>query len=463
MPTPLSAEALELDHFGSEDVSEDAVALQPVPIPNVFFDQYNSTFTFVLRPPDPNGTPGVSINVLASSLRHPSAVAGYILALTGTLDSTDTLGSWLLSLSAKGQVPAFVLGPTGFSLAAGSGAVTDGTARVLLQRLPPAGSTGPAFVLGSVTSSRVEFGALRLTADLFYGQDRKAIEVSADASPAALVIAPGDADGFLASILPADGLRTQFDLGLTLSSDKGLTLRGSAGLDATLPVGLSVAGVSLSSVHLGLQAGADQVNAEISASLSASIGPVHAVLDRVGIAGALSFPQAGGNLGVADLDLGFKPPSGIGLSVDAHGVLTGGGFLFHDDAQQLYAGVMQLSLHEQITLKGFGLIATHMPDGSRGYSLMIFITAEDFRPIPLELGFVLLGIGGIVAVNRTFDQEVLRQGLKNGTLATLLFPRDPVGNATALIQALASPFPARAAVICWASWQRSAGSPRHWC
>ena len=37
--------------------------------------------------------------------------------------------------------------------------------------------------------------------------------------------------------------------------------------------------------------------------------------------------------------------------------------------RRLYAGVMQLSLHDDITLKAFGLIATRMPDGSRGYSL----------------------------------------------------------------------------------------------
>jgi hypothetical protein len=144
---------------------------------------------------------------------------------------------------------------------------------------------------------------------------------------------------------------------------------------------------------------------------------------------------------VANLDVGFKPPSGIGLSVEAQGVLTGGGFLFHDEAQQLYAGAMQLSLHEQITLKAFGLIATRMPDGSRGYSLAIFITAEDFRPIPLGMGFTLQGIGGMVAVHRTFDENALREGLKNDTLSALLFPRDPVGNAAATIRALATAFP----------------------
>jgi hypothetical protein len=124
-------------------------------------------------------------------------------------------------------------------------------------------------------------------------------------------------------------------------------------------------------------------------------------------------------------------------------VVTGGGFLFHDATQQLYAGALQLSLNETITLSAFGLIATQMPDGSRGYSLIIFITVEDFEPIPLGLGFTLQGIGGMVAVNRTFDQDALRAGIQNDTLKTLLFPRDPVGNAPAIIRSLASAFPAQ--------------------
>src|SRR4030095_16689052 len=41
------------------------------------------------------------------------------------------------------------------------------------------------------------------------------------------------------------------------------------------------------------------------------------------------------------------------------------------------------------------------------------------------------------------DQDVLRAGLSSGTLATLLFPRDPVGNASTLIRGLSSAFPAR--------------------
>ena len=48
----------------------------------------------------------------------------------------------------------------------------------------------------------------------------------------------------------------------------------------------------------------------------------------------------------------------------------------------------------------------------------------------------------MVGVHRTFDQEVIGAAAPD-TLATLLFPRDPVINAPALIQALAAAFPAR--------------------
>ena len=37
-------------------------------------------------------------------------------------------------------------------------------------------------------------------------------------------------------------------------------------------------------------------------------------------------PSEGGNLGPVNVDLGFRPPDGVGLAVDA-AVLVGGGYL----------------------------------------------------------------------------------------------------------------------------------------
>ncbi|MGE3781993.1 MAG: DUF6603 domain-containing protein, partial [Alphaproteobacteria bacterium] len=157
----------------------------------------------------------------------------------------------------------------------------------------------------------------------------------------------------------------------------------------------------------------------------------------------VSFPAGGGNLGPADLAESFTPPAGVGVGVEPGGVVTGGGYLFHDAARRLYAGVLRLALGDELTVTAFGLLATRLPDGAPGYSLLVFITAEDFAPVPLGLGFTLQGIGGLIAVNRTFDEAALRAGMRSDTLASLLFPRDPVANASAVIAALASAFPAR--------------------
>ena len=210
--------------------------------------------------------------------------------------------------------------------------------------------------------------------------------LEAKLSDGALLIDNSAFDGFLGTLLPANGLRVPINAAVTLSAGRGFTINGGAGLDATFPVNLVLGPVTVPSAHVLVNASGAGLSAEVSASFGVTLGPVTGVIDRVGLSATFALPGSGGNLGPIDVSVGFKPPSGIGLSIDAHGVLTGGGFLFHDEAQGLYAGAMQLSLHEQITLKAFGLIATRMPDGSRGYSLIVFITAEDFRPDPAGLG-----------------------------------------------------------------------------
>ncbi len=254
-------------------------------------------------------------------------------------------------------------------------------------------------------------------------------------------IASDGADGFLGSILPDEGITTTVDLEASWSHRDGLNIKGGAGLSTVLDLHKRAGPLRVDSLALALKGGPQGLTGTVGVSGGVSIGPVTASVADVGAEVALKFSR--GNLGPVDLGARFMPPKGIGLSVDARGLVTGAGFLFRDEARSLYAGAMQLSIRDDITLKAFGLIATRMPDGRRGYSLIVFITAEDFRPIPLPLGFRLLGIGGMVGVNRTFDRETLRQGLENGTLATLLFPRDPVGNANTLIRNLDSAFPAR--------------------
>ena len=81
-----------------------------------------------------------------------------------------------------------------------------------------------------------------------------------------------------------------------------------------------------------------------------------------------------GNLGPADLDIAFKPPTGLGLAIDAS-VVVGGGYLSFDPEKEEYSGVLQLEIAEKISVKAIGMLTTRMPDGGKGYSLV----ADHFR------------------------------------------------------------------------------------
>jgi hypothetical protein len=364
---------------------------------------------------------------------------GLVVTPFGGLNIQRQVSGWDFELALTAEVQAFAVGGgRGFQLL-----VDTNTAQVqvLLKAIRPQFEEGPAFVIGAPDGTRLEVGGAQITAETSLSEARQSLALSADVSSSAIVIAPGDGDGFLRSILPAEGLQAKFDLGLAWSNERGLTFRGSGSLDATLPVGISIGGVlTVPTIHLSLQAGETGLTAEISASVGVSIGPVHTIVDRVGIAAAVTFPEAGGNVGVADLDLHFKPPTGLGLAIDAP-VVVGGGYLRFDPQKEEYSGMLELQIAERIAVKGIGLLTTRMPDGGTGYSLVVIIFAEGFAPIQLGFGFTLTGIGGLLAINRTFAEEALRAGLKNHTLDSVMFPTDPIRNAPQILSNLNSVFP----------------------
>jgi hypothetical protein len=321
----------------------------------------------------------------------------------------------------------------------------DASAR--LDAKAPSGA--PWILFGDADASRLEMSAAHASIALSGQLDGDAdLRVEVGIDDAALVVDFSKSDGFFHDAVASSPTRTALSFSLAWSNKTGFTLSNAPKLQFTIPLRQSLGSLArLQSVEAALGAGpGDSMALDATVSGSVSIGPVNASFTQVGMRLLLdprTDAEPAGNLGNFDLGFGFKPPSGIGLSLDAHGVLTGGGFLRSDPATGTYGGVLQLSLRDELTLTAYGLIATKLPDGRPGFSLLIFITAQGFKPIPLGFGFELEKIGGMVGIHRTFDQDVLRAGLKNDTLATLLFPRDPVVNAPALLQALSSAFPAK--------------------
>ncbi|MFN0123865.1 MAG: DUF6603 domain-containing protein [Blastocatellia bacterium] len=220
--------------------------------------------------------------------------------------------------------------------------------------------------------------------------------------------------------------------------------QGGAGLQRQTPINQSFAGVRVQTLSLDLKTsggeGKEKFTLATTVTLDAKLGPVSLTLDKVGFALTLDLGKQERNLGFADLDFGFQTPEGIGVSVDAS-VVHGGGFLRLDPANGQYAGVIHLEIEGGIAIKALGLLATRLPDGSKGFSLLVIITAEGFRPIPIGFGFMLAGIGGLLGINRTVNQTALQEGARNGALDAILFPRDPVRNAPQYLAALGAVFP----------------------
>jgi hypothetical protein len=362
---------------------------------------------------------------------------GLVVYPFGSLALSGQLGNWALTSDLTANVGVFAYGKHGVLISGGtSTSEVDGSISATLPT-PPDGS-GPAYIFGASNGSRLEVGGASLKAVIALNATKNDVRLSMGVTKVDVVILPGDGDGFLSSILPQNGLRANFDLGLSWSNTSGFAFSGSAGLDATLPVGLSIGGsVTIPSIHLGLQVSDAALLAEISAGVGVSIGPIQAVIDRVGINTALNFPSTGGNLGVADLGFSFKSPSGVGLSIDAAGI-SGGGFLDFDGSAHQYSGVLQLKFND-LTLQAFGLITTQVA-GNSGYSLLALIDA-DFPPVQLGWGFTLNGVGGLMAANRTANVDALRSSLKANKISSVLFPTNAITSAPQVLAQLDALFP----------------------
>jgi hypothetical protein len=238
-------------------------------------------------------------------------------------------------------------------------------------------------------------------------------------------------DGFLRMIL-GDGVKVALDV--VVEADKAGTLRfiNGTGLRVSLPVPTLPTGpFELQFINLGLNpAGGSFTNLqiEVSASFGVALGPFAASVDRLGIIATLKGGAAG-----RDVQFAFKPPNGIGLSLDA-GIVKGGGYLGVDE--QGYAGILELKMMA-VDVKAICLLNTH---SEAGFSLLLLIFGQ-FPPIQLSFGFTLTGIGGLIGVQHTASPPALSQALGAGNLDAVLFPENPVANAPQIINTLRAMFP----------------------
>jgi hypothetical protein len=253
-----------------------------------------------------------------------------------------------------------------------------------------------------------------------------------------------------------EGLRFNADVEARLTEGAGFSFSADGALAARIHIGkelqLSVLKLTVHSilVNVPIHATQDQfdIRVEMRPHWSAKVAFLTLVVDGAG--GWLGWwaDEPGG-----DKDCGgLLPPTGAGLIVDFPS-FSGGGFLEFGERpnpNDRYAGVLALRFGGMRGLSRFEATAfglhelTGVPtDVDRGRSFVLVI-GTSFRPgIPIGYGIRIIGIGGIIGIDRRADTDALRERLTSGAVGNILFAEDPVRNAPILLGDLAALFPVK--------------------
>jgi hypothetical protein len=253
-----------------------------------------------------------------------------------------------------------------------------------------------------------------------------------------LVIAGGEGDGFLQRMMSGRRVEATANAAVGYSLLRGFTFRGGGQLAVDISAHVELGPIEVQGLRLALAPSATDIGVELGALLKLSLGPVIAIVENIGL--CVSVALHDGNLGPADLTVGFKAPTGLGLAIDA-GPVKGGGYLSFDEAQGEYAGAIELTIADFLSLKAIGLITTRLPGGQPGFAMLVVITAEFNPGLQLGFGFTLIGVGGIVGLNRVVALDPLVAGVRTGAVNSILFPTNVIANAPRIISDLRAIFP----------------------
>ena len=291
----------------------------------------------------------------------------------------------------------------------------------------------PALIVGTADSSRLQIGALAYGVEV--AADRAAFRLGVRKGK--LVVALGKADSFLRQ-LPGGNIEVPFEIAMIADTANGIRFEGGSGIKVNLPVSASLFGVfTIQFLELELKF-QPELAVDLRGGFSLTLGPFAASIDRIGVTLELHELESADADRLTDL-VAFAPPKGIGLVLDA-GVVKGGGYLFIDAERGEYAGALELKFLT-FSIKAIGLLSTKRPDGSDGWSLLLFVFGQ-FN-IHIAFGIFWTGLGGMVGLHHTADVDALTAGMRTGALDDILFPENPVADAPRIINRYRTLFPVK--------------------
>lgn len=319
----------------------------------------------------------------------------------------------------------------------------------------------PYLLVGNSEGTRLELHKLEIGAEFSHKlgvTDASLLLALGDAQEPGmrLIIAPGDADSFIAHILGKNELAIDLGAAVRWNSRSGLEIEDGAGLEFTKAIGKSFGPIYVDSVSVAAFGGLQGLEASGTVSGSVNIGIMEVATDQIGL-GSIITPQdanlPASPFGPISLTHGLKPPAGLGLALDAAGVISGGGYLSIDQQNGRYAGAAQVRF-VNLGLGAIAIVETQLPSRPDAWSMFLSLFGESFKneneakkamPNPrVEVGFglYLKGLGALLGINRTIDPVAFESRLRSVGLDSILFPEDPVANAPAILADIATIFPA---------------------
>lgn len=292
--------------------------------------------------------------------------------------------------------------------------------------------------LGNSNGLRLEIGDIKLEAKASLDD----IILKLSIKNCSLIFTSSDSEKSIPdTLIQTEALRIDFNLGFRYSWNKGFSIDGGSELTVSIPIHSKIGIIELQSIIFALKATNDNKKSnfelESSVNFKLALGPLILTFERVGLSSTYAFENLGK---IGDFNFGFKSPNGVGISINTGGVI-GGGFLSFNEEKSEYIGALEILFLGEFSLKAIGLITTKMPDGSKGFSMLIIITAEFIPAFQLGFGFTLMGVGGLLGLNRTVRIDPLRDSVRTGAVNNILFPQNVIANAPRIISDLNTIFP----------------------
>lgn len=286
-------------------------------------------------------------------------------------------------------------------------------------------------LIGSPDSTRVEAQSMLLSA----GGDASDFFIAAGVEGLKIIVDVGE-DGLLSTLIPDPITVDAGDILAGWRSGRGIYFEQGAGFGVTIPLSVELGPIRLHEIGVELQF-EDETSLTTWLSGDATIGPLFLGVEGLGIETIIVPNDVDGQFGNFDFEFAPKYPTGYAAYLDA-GAIKGGGALFKEDNE--YRGALALEF-ANFGLSAFAILTTELPDGEKGFSFLASLFGE-FN-IALGYGFFLTGLGGLIGINRTTVIQELQDTLSEGRLDNLLFPADPIQDASVILEDMANIFPAK--------------------